>query len=194
MNEHKKYSTKQLLQVAMFGCISFILMFICTSLPMFPPFLKVDISEIPAVIMLASGGPFEAVFVSLIKNLLHLSVTQSAGIGELINFVLSASFIVLIHFLYTKTKKLKISFLLSTVIISIISAVVNYFIMFPLYTIILGVNKEMILKSVASFNPFVINVGYYFILIIIPFNLLKFTIVSVLSYNIQAKIKGEFKK
>ena len=189
----KKYSTKQIVRISLFSSISFILMFLNTSLPLFPLFLKVDLSDIPAVIMLFTGGVYEAVFVSLIKNILHFTVTQTAGVGELINFVISASFVILIYFLYKKTKKIKTSLLFSTIIISILSAVVNYFIMFPLYSIVLGVNKQMILNLAASFNPLVVNVSLYFILIIIPFNLVKFTIVSILSCNLLNKIKGVIK-
>jgi len=189
-----KYSAKQIARIAIFSTISFILMFLNTSLPLFPPFLKVDLSEIPAVIMLLTGGVYEAIFVSLIKNIIHFTVSQSAGIGELINFIISASFIILIHFLYNKTKKIKVSLLFSTIIISILSALVNYFIMFPLYSVLLGINKQMILNLAASFNPLVVNLNLYFMIIIIPFNLIKFTIVSILSYNLFNKIKGGFKK
>ena len=114
-------------------------MFLNTSIPLFPIFLKVDISEIPAIIMVLTGGVNEAIFISLIKDLLHFTVTQTSGVGELINFILSASFILITHYLYNKTKKIKISLLLSTIIISIFSGFVNYFIMFPLYSILLGV-------------------------------------------------------
>ena len=65
--------------------------------------------------------------------------------------------------------------------------------MFPLYSIVLGVTKQMILSLVASFNPLVVNVSLYFIIIIILFNLIKFPIVSILSYNLLNKIKGGFK-
>ena len=187
-----KYSAKQLVMIAMFSTISFILMFLNTSLPLFPLFLKVDLSEIPAVIMLFTGGVYEAILVSLIKNILHFTFSQTAGVGELINFLISSSYIILIHFLYNKTKKIKVSLIFSTIIISILSTAVNYFIMFPLYSIILGVTKQMILNLAASFNPFVTNISLYFIIIIIPFNLIKFSLVSVLSYNLYNKIKRGF--
>ena len=189
-----KYSAKQIVKISLFSAISFILMFLNTSIPLFPIFLKVDISEIPAIIMVLTGGVNEAIFISLIKDLLHFTVTQTSGVGELINFILSASFILITHYLYNKTKKIKISLLLSTIIISIFSGFVNYFIMFPLYSILLGVTKQMILRIAASFNPFVTNVTLYLILIIIPFNLIKFGIVSIISYNLLNKIKGVFKE
>ncbi|WP_298840683.1 ECF transporter S component [uncultured Clostridium sp.] len=189
-----KYSAKQIVKISLFSAISFILMFLNTSIPLFPIFLKVDISEIPAIIMVLTGGVNEAIFISLIKDLLHFTVTQTSGVGELINFILSASFILITHYLYNKTKKIKISLLLSTIIISIFSGFVNYFIMFPLYSILLGVTKQMVLRIVASFNPFVTNVTLYLILIIIPFNLIKFGIVSIISYNLLNKIKGVLKK
>ncbi|MBU3161516.1 ECF transporter S component [Clostridium frigoris] len=178
----------------MFSTISFILMFISTSLPMFPSFLKVDLSEIPAVIMLLTGGVYEAVFVSLIKNILHFPFSLTAGVGELINFIISFSFIILIYFFNKKNKKLKISLLFATIIIGILSAFINYYIMFPLYSTLLGVNKQMILSLAASFNPFISNLSLYLTLIIIPFNLIKFTIVSVLCYNLLPKIKGGLNK
>ena len=76
------------------GALGFVLMLLEFPLPfIIPPFIKLDFSEIPAIITAYAFGPQYGILVCLIKNLAHLPFTGSAGVGELSNFVLGAVFV-----------------------------------------------------------------------------------------------------
>ena len=69
---------------AVMGALGFVLMLLEFPLPfIIPAFIKLDFSEIPAIITAYAFGPQYGVLVCLIKNLLHLPLTSSAGVGEL---------------------------------------------------------------------------------------------------------------
>ena len=76
---------------AMLSAIAFILMFLDFSVPIMPSFIQMDLSELPALIGSFALGPVCGVVVCLVKNLLHLMITSTGGVGELSNFVLRAS-------------------------------------------------------------------------------------------------------
>ena len=63
------------------------------SVPFMPAFIKMDLSELPALIGSFAMGPLCGVVVCLIKNVLHLFITTTGGVGELSNFILGVAFV-----------------------------------------------------------------------------------------------------
>lgn len=180
----KRTNTHNLITIGLLGAVSFILMFITTSIPPFPSFLKFDISDLPSAIALPYLGIKGAIYISFIKNLLHIFVTPSAGIGELINFLMSSIFLFLIYLFFKVSKNSKYPFFASAIITGFLSVPINYFIMFPLYRYILNIDmKKIILLSSVS-NPLVNDLASYFLLTIVPFNIIKFSLVSLLYFSI----------
>ena len=70
---------------AMLSAVAFILMFLDFSVPFMPEFIKMDLSELPALIGSFAMGPACGVMICLIKNLLHLLITTTGGVGELLS-------------------------------------------------------------------------------------------------------------
>ena len=93
--------------VAVLSAIAYILMFMEFSVPIMPGFIKMDLSDLPALIGTFAVGPAGGVLIALIKNLLHLTVTSTAGVGELSNFILNAVFILPAGILYRRRKTRK---------------------------------------------------------------------------------------
>ena len=56
--------------IAMLSSISFVLMLFNFPLPWFPAFLKIDFSDVPALIATLTMGPVAGITVELIKNIL----------------------------------------------------------------------------------------------------------------------------
>ncbi len=79
--------------VGVLSAIAYILMFMEFSVPLMPVFIKMDLSDFPALIGSLAVGPVGGIIIALIKNLLHLTVTSTGGVGELSNFILNAVFI-----------------------------------------------------------------------------------------------------
>ena len=89
VHTHQKTRTHKLAVAAMLTAVAFILQFIEFSIPMLiPSFVKLDLSDLPALLGTFSLGPIYGAAIQLAKNLLHFPFGSSAGAGELCNFIL----------------------------------------------------------------------------------------------------------
>lgn len=157
-------------------------------------FLEMEFSDVPAVFCGLLFGPAAGVLVELIKNLLKLFGTTTAGVGELANFIMMSCYVLGISI---SAKKLKgasaikrygVSFFVGTIALILAGIAVNYVITFPLYIrLYFGGNEEALvgvaqgtlpnaLKGMAS------SVGKMILLAVPPFNLVKGIIVSIVAY------------
>ena len=81
-------------------------------------------------------GPLCGVIICLVKNVLHLFITSTGGVGELSNFILGVAFVLPAGLLY-KYKKTRMTALIGSiagaVIMGAFSIVSNYFLVYPVY-------------------------------------------------------------
>ena len=129
--------TRYLVISAMLSAVSIVLMQFDFSVPFMPSFIKMDLSDLPALIGAYSMGPLYGVIIALVKNLLHLLRTSTGGIGELANFLLSALFVLPAGLIYQKNKTRKRAIMgavLGAVSMAIFSVIINFFIVYPVYT------------------------------------------------------------
>lgn len=159
------------------GALGFVLMLLEFPLPfIIPSFIKLDFSEIPALIAAFAYGPTYGILVCLIKNLLHLFVTTSAGVGELSNFVMGAVFTGVAGAVYRKLHSRKGALLgsvLGALIMAIISIFTNYFIVYPAFVVIYGMPMEAILGMYKALLPIADNLWKALIIFNLPFNTAK---------------------
>lgn len=94
--------TRYVTKIGILSAIAVILMFFEVPLPMMPSFLKLDASELPAILGAFLLGPMAGIFIELIKNLLHTTNSQTMGIGEMADFLVGISFIIPASYLYQK--------------------------------------------------------------------------------------------
>ncbi len=129
--------TRYMVSCAMLSAVSIVLMQFDFSVPFMPAFIKMDLSDLPALIGSFALGPWYGVLIALIKNLLHLLRTSTGGVGELSNFLLSAMFVLPAGLIYQKNKTKKravIGAVTGAVCTALCSVVTNYFIVYPVYT------------------------------------------------------------
>ena len=127
MNVQSK--TRKITVIGMLSAIAFILMYFDFSVPFMPSFIKMDISELPALIGSFALGPVSGVVICLIKNLLHLFKTTTGGVGELSNFILGAMFVFPAGLLYQKLNTKKGAFigsLIGAVVMAVASIVTQF--------------------------------------------------------------------
>jgi len=131
-----KQQTWRLCMVGVLSAAAFLFMLLELPLPFLPPFLKLDFSEIPALLAAFALGPLEGVAVCLVKNLLHLFVSQTSGVGELSNFLLGVCFVLPAGMIY-RFKKTKAGAFFSSLIgcmsMAVLSLPLNYFLIYPIY-------------------------------------------------------------
>ncbi|MCR5417175.1 MAG: ECF transporter S component [Pseudobutyrivibrio sp.] len=138
MNTTKKRVTnvRNMTVTAMLSAIAFVLMFLDTAVPFMPNFIKLDVSELPALIASFALGPVYGVIVCLVKNLIHLLMSQTGGIGELSNFVLGVAFVLPAGLIYHHKKSKKsaiIGAFVGALVMAIISFPSNLFVVYPVY-------------------------------------------------------------
>lgn len=156
--------------------------------PFYPSFVKLDISDIPALIAAFACGPVSGVIIVFIKNIVGLSTTATGGIGELANFLIGASMILPagIIYLYNKTKiGAIISLSAGTIIMTVTAAFLNYFILMPLYCNFIPMN--VLIKSYSSIH-FIKTQFDIIIYATIPFNIIKGLLISLITFPVYKKL------
>lgn len=172
----------KLIILALLGTISLILFFLNFPLPFLPPYLKIDFSEVPALIAALIFSPMAGVAVEAIKNMLYLVVSGAGDpIGIIANFLAGVMFIVPVAVLYHRYKGVKsiISGLITgTVIMAIGMSILNYLVILPAYAWFMGWEEmNQSAKWVA------VSLG------VLPFNIIKGIIVGLLFVPLFIKMK-----
>lgn len=146
----------------------------------FPSYLKMDFSDIPAILGGIAFGPLAGVAVEFIKNLLHFfTMSKEGGIGEIANFFAGAGLLVPIAIIARRNiKKLVLGNVIGVLSMTVIANLVNYFITLPLY--MNNPPKEVIWTTILT--------------ILVPFNLVKGVIVAVVVIILHATLKKVIEK
>lgn len=185
----KTMDVRKITGIGMLSAIAFILMFLDFSVPFMPSFIKMDLSELPALIGSFAYGPIAGVMICLIKNLLHLMKSGTNGVGELSNFLLGASFVLVAGLVY-KWKKNRKSALIGSVagalIMGIFSVFSNYFLVYPIYYNFM--DKELILAAYQLIFPGVNNILECLIVFNMPFTFLKGILSVVITFLIYKRL------
>lgn len=184
----KKINLRAFAVTAIMGAVGFILMLLEFPLPfIIPSFIKLDFSEIPALITAFALGPWYAAAVCLIKNLLHLFMTSSAGVGELSNFLLGAVFVIVCGYIYKYNKSRKtalISCLIGAGVMAIMSVIINYFAVYPAYVKLYGMPMEAIIGMYKAILPGADTLVKALLIFNLPFTFLKGVIDSTVCFAV----------
>lgn len=133
-------SVSYLAKIAMLSALGVILLMI--EFPLFAavPYLKMNISDVPALLAAYMFGPISGALVNVVKVLVDfgLTSTTSAGVGEISNLVSGSLYAFVAGCIYI-AKKSKKSALISLVVSSIVFCVAmwlfNQFLLLPMYGI-----------------------------------------------------------
>lgn len=132
----KYFSASTIAKLAMFAALAFGVSYL--EFPIFPaaPFLQLDFS---CVFVLLGGymfGPVAAIIISGVKECLRLFTSGTAGVGELANFIVTVSFVLIPTLVYRFKKGLPtvIGTLVVGCLIQIgVGLLTNRYINFPLF-------------------------------------------------------------
>lgn len=178
----------KLIILALMGTISTVLMLLDFPLPLLPAFLKVDFSDIPALIAALLFTPVAGIAVEGIKNLLHLIFTGFVDpVGAFANFFAGMLFVVPVALFYHRMKGVKslVSGLITgTIALTLGMGVFNYFILLPIYSAYAGF--EQLALPAARWSMILIGIT--------PFNILKGIIVSMLFIPLFVKLRPWLEK
>ena len=170
----KRISVRKIAVTGVLAAVATVLMFLDFSIPIMPGFIKVDFSDLPALLAAYALGPVSGVVVCLVKNLVNVLFTATGGVGELSNFVLGACFVLPAGLIYQKHRTRKAAFfgaLLGAVVMAVVSIFSNYYIVYPIYTAIMPM--ETILGMYQAIAPGVQTLWDALLWFNLPFTFLK---------------------
>jgi len=163
-----------------------ILMYLEFPLPFAPSFYEIDLSEVPVLICSFSLGPVAGVVCELVKIILKLLLkgTTTAFVGDFANFVVGCSFILPATIVYHrfKTKKGAIAGMVTgTVVMAAFGSFFNAVYLLPAFSALYGVPLDQLVAMGTAVNGMINSVSTLVFFAVVPFNLLKGLIVSVLT-------------
>lgn len=171
---------KKIAAISIFSAMALVLHMISFSIVPGFSFLKIDFSCVPIFIITLIHGPLLGIATAFTKNFIHLIISQSFHIGEIFDFFLSSFFIISIQILNKIKKNILFSMIVSSLLTTVVSAFINYFIMLPIYFFTMKIYINNFAKLKITLN------------LIMPFNLLKFLFLSFISVTLFNRLK--FKK
>lgn len=185
--------TKKLVMIGLLGAISAVLMLFQVQLPIFPSFVKLDFAEMPVILGGFMMGPMEGFFIALVKILLNLILngTQTMFVGEAANLIASITYMLPAVWIYSlnRTKKGALYGLSAGVIITSFTAILgNMYVVFPVYAKAFGMPLDALVAMGHAINPSINNMWTMMIFSILPFNLLKFGLVSVITFFVYKRL------
>ncbi|EIF6152490.1 ECF transporter S component [Clostridium perfringens] len=173
----KTLNTNRFIKLSLLSAIAVILMYI--DFPVIPifPWLKIDLSDAPALMGAFAFGPLAGVIIELMKNLLILIVkgTGTGFVGELANFLVGVALVWPAALVYKKNKTKKTAILgmvLGVLCIEVVGILANVYLLLPAYG--MAMSKAELMQYV--------TVG------LIPFNGIKSILVCGITYALYKKV------
>jgi len=185
MNTTTQQTTKLLVRVGMLSGLAFIIMYFEFYIG-FAEYLKLDFSDLVAMIGGITMGPLAGVLIQFIKNVLKVVFfTKTAGIGELANLIVGIAFVLPTALVYKKMKSnkgLTFGLILGSIVMVVVAILANFFILLPLYW---GFISQDPLTAAGKLA--------YILSITLPFNVVKVVLVSVLTMILHVSLKPIYK-
>ena len=194
----EKSNITKLVITAMLSAVAVALQYIEVSIPLVPSFLKLDFSDIPELIGAFIIGPSGGVAICLIKNLIHIPLTSSVGVGELSNFLLGAvfSFTAGIIYKHKKTKKNAVfACVAASFAMAAISIITNYYMIYPIYAKLwAGGDMNIIINMYKTILSSSDNLIKSLLIFNLPFTFIKGLMCSVITMFIYKPLSNLFTK
>lgn len=197
VNTNTMIRTKDMTKVAMLSVIGFVLMYFQLPLTFVaPPFMKLDISDLPVLMGAFTMGPVYGIIIAALKNIMHIIFkgTMTAGVGELSNFIISSTFALVSSYFYRKHKTYKgavLSLTIGVLAMTILAMASNYFVVFPLYAKVMPM--EAIIAMGSAITSKITGLFTMMIYSVLPFNLIKGFTTSAVMMLVYKKVSPLFK-
>lgn len=182
-------TTRAIAVTGVLSAAAFVLQLLELPALLMPSFIKLDISDFPALLGAFALGPVYGVLVELVKNLFHCLFSGSFAVGELSNFMLGAVFTAVAGLIYRKNTTKKgavIASLAGAAAMALFSVPSNYFIFYPVYYNFMP--EETILAAYQAILPSVKSILQSLLVFNLPFTLVKGLIDVALTFLVYKKL------
>ena len=194
MKDRKKLSdTRYLTYTALLSAMAGVLMLFEIPLFFAPSFYKMDLSELPVLICTFYLGPVAGVVSELLKVALKLILkgTSTAFVGDFANFAVGCSFVlpasVLYHSLPSRRRAV-LGLVLGTLVMTVFGSAFNAVYLLPKFAALFGMPLDVIVGMGTKVNDAITSVSTLVLFAVVPFNLLKGVVVSLLTMLLYKRI------
>ena len=114
-------------------------------------------------------------------------------VGELANFIIGIAFTVPAAIIYRKEKSKKnalLGMIVGTLVMAVVGILANYFVLLPFYSNLYGMPIDTFVKMGAAIFPFIKSVWGLLFVCVLPFNLIKGFVVSVITRLLYKRISS----
>lgn len=192
-HEKKKMSIREITLVGIMSAFSVLLYYFAKfNLPFFPPWLDIQVSELPALITGFAYGPYAGSLVILVRFLIKLPASMTAGVGEVGDLILGLILVLISSIYYHHKKSLKnalIGTIIALITSTIASCFINWLVLIPAYINIAGFP----LQGLVSMLSYMGNVTednfmlFYIFVGVLPFNIFRYIIVTLITFVLYKK-------
>ncbi|MDD2493433.1 MAG: ECF transporter S component [Bacilli bacterium] len=188
-------------KIGIFAGLATVLYFIKFPLPIFPSFLEIQFSILPAIIGGFSMGPLGGVLIVFVKFLMSLPFSKTAYVGDFADLIIGGITVLVTSLVYHKYKTKKgglIALLWGSLAWIVAGVLANYFILVPAY-LKLFFNDDLegflqlcrvVIKDINADNYMM----KYIIYAVIPFNAIIAVVVSTVTFLVYKKISNFLRK
>ena len=177
----KMSKLQRMTTIGILSAISVLLYYFKFPVPFFPPFLTLDVSDIPALVGAITLGPVAGILIQFLKNIVdYISHGSYVGlpVGQIANFLSGALMVGLIGSFYHFQKRLHFgSYLVSITLFLTSMYLLNYYFILPSIMELLGLNEAQYVEGFTNFNPLATDFTTAVLFVIIPFNMIKIAMV-----------------
>ena len=189
----KNTATSIIAKVAVLGAVAFVIMLAEIPLPFFPPFYKLDFSEVVVLMGGFALGPLPAVAIEALKIILNLMFTgtMTAYVGEIANFLIGLSFVLPAVIIYhrNKTRQNAIrGLLIGSVCLIVVGALLNGFVLLPAYSYFYHMPMDALIGMGSALIPAIKDRLTFVLFATAPFNLIKAIVTSLLTIALYKRI------
>ncbi len=186
-------ATRKVVMIGMFSALAGILYCFDFGWPFSPAFYKMDFSELPALIAGFAFGPVAGVMVEFLKQVVKILIksTSTAFVGDLANFLVGSMLVLPASVIYRFHKSR------TTAIIGCVAGVLcmtvfgtwfNAVYLLPTFATLYGMPLDAILGMGAAINSNVTNIYTFVLLMVAPLNLVKGSMISLLTMLIYKRV------
>ena len=194
-NRHRLTTARYVSIIGMSAALSGLLMLV--EIPLLflaPEFYKIDLSELPVLLCGFYLGPVAGVVCELLKVLVKLLIkgTTTSFVGDFANFTVGCMLVVPACVIYhlRKTKRAAVIGLAAgTLIMSVFGAAFNALYLLPAFSKLFGLPLDTILAMGAAIQPRITGLTRFVLFAVLPLNLIKGTLVSVLSMLLYKRVQ-----
>ena len=194
VRDRKRLSdTHYIVYTAIFACMAGVLMLVEIPLFFAPGFYKMDLSELPILICTFYLGPVAGVIAELLKVMIKLLLkgSSTAFVGDFANFAVGCSFVLPASVIYhakPSRRSALYGMLAGTLVMTVFGSAFNAVYLLPKFAALFGMPMEVIIGMGTKVNAAITSVSTLVLFAVVPFNLLKGVVVSLLTFLLYKRI------